>query len=119
LRRKYHRGSLAGGLKNHYQINIQSGKCQKINYQRDNDWSKVKEIPTLNCFQCGECIKENNGCCSNCNVNLSVSEETHCKEHNHKYSHYHSPEIPQKLIILPIFLAAIIIWLVQKITKFL
>ena len=90
-----------------------------INYQRDNDWSKVKEIPALNRFQCGECIRENNGCCSNCSVNLSVSEETHCKEHNHKYSHYHSPEISQKLIILPIFLVAIIIWLVQKITKLL
>ena len=90
-----------------------------INYQRDNDWSKVKEIPVINCVQCEECIRENNGCCSNCSINSSVSEETHCKEHHHKYSHYHSPKISQKLIILPLILAAIIIWLVKKITKLL
>ena len=47
MRRKYHRGSLVGELKNHYQINIQSGKCQK----------KKKNNYQLNTKQSGEALE--------------------------------------------------------------
>ena len=83
-------------------------------YREDSDWNKVKEIPVISCIQCGECVMESNGCCANCNVNSTISEEFHCKEHDHKHSH-HSPEIPQKLIIFPILFGIIIFWTVKNV----
>ncbi|MCE8163839.1 MAG: hypothetical protein I3273_06235 [Candidatus Moeniiplasma glomeromycotorum] len=90
-------------------------KKETIDYKRDSDWNKVKEIPTINCFKCEECMTENNNCCANCSVNLSISEEVHCQEHNHNHFHYHSSEISQKLMIVPIIFGIIIIWVVKNV----
>ena len=53
----------------------------------NSDYKKVKEIPAINCIQCGDCLMESDNCCSNCNSSHQYIEEEHC--HNHDHSHHH------------------------------
>jgi hypothetical protein len=89
---------------------------KEIYFFADNDYRKIKEIPTFNCVQCKECLIESNGCCSSCNTLQQYRGEEHCYNHNHSHhhvqkQHYNSTNNIQGYLLLlfaPLIMGAVV-----------
>lgn len=89
----------------------------------DNDFSKVKCVPAINCIQCLNVIGNNKEClcCGINKQNPHHANEEHCHEHDHShaYSHKHEVNIHKEISITPLLIVTLMItWGLTKILRY-